>query len=296
MKKLQSEVRKLALAAAALLAMSLVETGNTNEEVVDAVLWAAKAIRRQRAPRSIYVLRDPRDSRVRYVGCAIDTAKRLKGHWTQSTTGDSDAARWVRELRTVNLRPLLEVVAVVNAEHWESEERRWVAHFREDGCDLLNSTDGGAGAPGWSASARTRERMSNVRTGVKQSESSKEKTRSKLLGMKRTPECRAAMSAARKGKIPVAACAAAALATRGKPKSAEHRSRIGAANKGRANRYRKLSPQDAEFVRRSRGILSQRELARRFSVGLATIHAIQNGLKYVADAVPAVDQQRSLFA
>lgn len=281
MRKPQPALRKDALAAVSLFAIRMAEAGIPNEDIVDALLWAAKATRRHRSQRAIYVLRDPLSRAIRYVGCAIDPAKRLKAHWTQSQVGESGVAVWIRALRDAGIRPILEVVETVCAADWESAERRWVANLRQTHHDLLNVTDGGAGAPGWSATIESREARSRAYKGRKQSPEAIAKTAAALRGKKKSPEHCAALSAVRKGKVPFAACEAAARATRGKPKSAEHRARIGAANKGRMNGQRKLSDADAGFIRRNRGILSQRALAGRFGVGVATIHSIQTGRRYV---------------
>jgi hypothetical protein len=92
----------------------------------------------------IYVLRDPRDNAVRYVG----RTKNLKGRFQQHLYNKSDGSfvharrEWIQEVRSVGLRPLLEVVETLRAPVDEAlvseRERRWIFHFYQQGAALTN--------------------------------------------------------------------------------------------------------------------------------------------------------------
>lgn len=120
-----------------------------------------------------------------------------------------------------------------------------------------------------------------------------------LRGRKQSAAHIAKLSAVRKGRAPIAACKAAAKAKRGKPHSAEHRARIAAANRGRVSTGRKLTPSDVRFIRANKGVITQRALAERFGVAVATVCDVQQGRRYAEvkfspHCLP-IEQQRGLF-
>lgn len=101
---------------------------------------------RQRAPRSVYILRDPRTGEVRYCGETSDPARRLVAHLSkarrQVERGQGDAKEaWLVDLLGLGLRPLLSVVerGVPAAERLKAEER-WIALFKRASHRLLNKT------------------------------------------------------------------------------------------------------------------------------------------------------------
>lgn len=71
---------------------------------------------------SVYVLRDPRDMRIRYVGMSCNPAKRFKQH----TGCPYDLKRaWVLELRALGMRPHLQVLfSGLSVDSAELVERR----------------------------------------------------------------------------------------------------------------------------------------------------------------------------
>ena len=92
-----------------------------------------------------------------------------------------------------------------------------------DGGTLQNIATGGAGCP-----------------GVIPSEATKAKRSRSLKGRVFTPEWRAKLSAAAKGRaVPEVTRKAASKAHKGKPKSPEHRAKIAAALKGNKNGVKK---------------------------------------------------------
>jgi len=79
--------------------------------------------------------------------------------------------------------------------------------------------------------------------------------------------------------------------------TAEHAAKISAAKRGKPSPCRKLSAESVAIIRASKGLVSQRELARTFGVGVATIHSVQSGHRYrdVSPHCLAVEEQTSMF-
>lgn len=57
----------------------------------------------------VYVLVDPRDDTVRYVGKTIQPKTRLNGHFWGAAGA---IARWIEELRILELRPQMRIIAM----------------------------------------------------------------------------------------------------------------------------------------------------------------------------------------
>ena len=95
----------------------------------------------------IYVLVDPRDEEIRYVGWTIRTLpQRLRSHLRDKYPGHK--TRWVQMLRRLGLKPRIDLIQEVPLLDWAAAERYWIGYFRSMGCRLTNSTDGGEGRLG----------------------------------------------------------------------------------------------------------------------------------------------------
>lgn len=87
----------------------------------------------------IYVLKDPRDQSIRYVGQTINYEKRLEEHvrdYRRAYRGGKP--EWMLELRQAGLRPVMEVIE--ECEPWMvfDRERFWIEEMRSRGCNLTN--------------------------------------------------------------------------------------------------------------------------------------------------------------
>lgn len=116
--------------------------------------------RSNRKPDKAYVLADPRDGQVRYVGVTWNPEKRLKGHLTNAHSGRITKCKgWLRGLIDGGFKPVMHVIEE-GITDWDDAERFWIAYFRSIGADLTNGTDGGhvlppvKGVMPWSASSR----------------------------------------------------------------------------------------------------------------------------------------------
>lgn len=92
---------------------------------------------------SIYVLRDPRDGRARYVGQAVDPQRRLRTHVRQRFYSDAIPTKkpfnlWLQELVRGRLVPDMEVLEEVQGDEAMRRENLWILWYRELGAELFN--------------------------------------------------------------------------------------------------------------------------------------------------------------
>lgn len=98
-------------------------------------------------PTHIYVLRDPRDNRVRYVGKTLRPRARLSAH-RHAPAGQHRFGLWLKELRNLGHSPVMEVIEVVPADvNWVEREIYWIAYWRQREPNLTNTATGGQDAP-----------------------------------------------------------------------------------------------------------------------------------------------------
>jgi group I intron endonuclease len=134
---------------------------------------------------SIYVLVDPRDQTIRYVGItAKPLEQRLIEHLREINRRKIHSHRkhWIALLARRGYRPIiLPLQTVEDDDRWEAE-RYWIRYYRDLGCRLVNNTDGGEGVVGYRHSATTRQRLvkSSARRG----------NPSPMLGRKHSAEAR----------------------------------------------------------------------------------------------------------
>lgn len=92
----------------------------------------------------IYLLRDPRDESVRYVGRTLNPKRRYNAHLNDKCDGSYVRARWgwVSELRSISLRPTMEIVetlfAPIEGALVSERECRWIFHLFKQGANLTN--------------------------------------------------------------------------------------------------------------------------------------------------------------
>lgn len=93
---------------------------------------------------SIYVLRDPTDGAVRYVGSTMRETARLRQHLSERAPRHKSRKHlWLRGLRQAGLKPSMEIIEAGYGNGRTAAEKRWIKRFREAGADLVNGT------PGW---------------------------------------------------------------------------------------------------------------------------------------------------
>ena len=87
---------------------------------------------------TIYVLVDPRDNQVRYVGATNNPARLLKSHFL--TKDDNQAKNnWFAELALNGQEPMLKVLEVTeDKEVANQRETYWIMHYIRSGAKLTN--------------------------------------------------------------------------------------------------------------------------------------------------------------
>jgi len=97
----------------------------------------------------IYTLSDPAyPERIRYVGCSVDPVARLRQHCrdaARATATRTHKTSWLRSVLAAGRKPTVCVVSEVAVAAWQDAERAYIAHCRNAGCRLTNSTSGGDG-------------------------------------------------------------------------------------------------------------------------------------------------------
>ena len=144
----------------------------------------------------IYVLRDPRDSAIRYCGWTGNPTRRLRHHINRCFREHSHKASWVVSLLRVGLKPVIEVVETGKTlkGHVEAEQR-WIRILRKEGHLLTNLTDGGEGCLGLKHSAESIERSAAAHRGLVYPQEVREKVAAAGRGRKHSAETRAKMAA-----------------------------------------------------------------------------------------------------
>lgn len=94
---------------------------------------------------NIYVLIDPITNMVRYVGKANNVSQRYRAHLNRARKHQIHKANWIKQLRELGLKPIIEVIDIVPITEWVYWESFWIAQMKAFGFDLLNYTNGGDG-------------------------------------------------------------------------------------------------------------------------------------------------------
>ncbi len=143
----------------------------------------------------IYVLKNPINLEIRYVGKTTCLKRRFRSHICAKAKKNSYLSSWIGALRIKGLLPLMEVIDTVYGNDWKQKESDYIALHRNQGCKLVNLTDGGEGCDGYKHSDETKIKMSLIKkqiipkfiptmAGRKHTADSKKKISIKHLGEK----------------------------------------------------------------------------------------------------------------
>lgn len=148
----------------------------------------------------IYLLWDPRNGDVRYVGQTKYPERRLADH-RRGLLKRGHCRCWERLLIEQGLCCETAIVeeALTDIEA-NDRERWWIAYARQLAWPLTNATDGGDGSPGHMCSQETRDRMSHAQKGHSVSSEQRVKLRLAGLGHVVSVETRRKMSEAGRGR------------------------------------------------------------------------------------------------
>ncbi len=209
---------------------------------------------------------------IRYVGRTSQPLKRRVANHISESLGDekqTHKARWIRSVLAEGHRVLGSVIAWGSTdEELNQLECHYIAHFRDLGFSLTNSTDGGDGVvglhhteesrrqmsavkmghprnhpPGWKHSEESKQKMSAALKGQKRSDETRERLRIAKTGTKHSDEPRRKMSDAHTGKtLTDEHRQHISEVTRGRKFSAEHRAKMGEAQARRWAKARENGP------------------------------------------------------
>lgn len=93
----------------------------------------------------IYSLSDPRTNQIRYVGKTNNPKERLVNHCNPARYRPTYKFNWIKELRGLGLKPILEVIDEVPLDDWKFWEKFWIQLVKSWGFLLVNHTNGGDG-------------------------------------------------------------------------------------------------------------------------------------------------------
>jgi group I intron endonuclease len=232
----------------------------------------------------IYILTDPRNGAVRYVGKSDDPERRYRRHLTEN--GRTHRHNWIKQLVQLGLQPMMDVIESVPKTLWEEREIFWIAHYRALGHNLTNMCEGGNGASGLSPSDETRRKLSEsgkrawaenprpfpetaklkvaaIHQGRKRPIETGQRISQSKTGSRHTIEARRKMSEAKRGRSHA-------------PHSDETRRKIGSALSGEGNGQSKLTMEKAREIRAryAVGDISLSRLGREYGVDTKQIHRI----------------------
>lgn len=187
----------------------------------------------------IYVLTDPRDGRIRYVGKTDNLKRRLRMHLHAAMNAKSRNRRvnWIRSLMLSGLTPCMPVLESGDGD-WKEAERRWIRNLKKAGLDLVNSTDGGEDNGADHLSDESRRKIGAAWRGRKRSEEQRAKIsaarkamspeeKAKWVARLNTPEAKAKSAASRRRPEVIAKLRAAHI---GRKMSAEARANMSASH------------------------------------------------------------------
>lgn len=94
----------------------------------------------------IYVLIDPLDNLVKYVGQTKNIQKRYTSHLNDKS--NTLKSSWIKSLKSQNLKPILELIDAIPLKDYIFWEQFYISLFKSWGFVLKNMTDGGDGSYG----------------------------------------------------------------------------------------------------------------------------------------------------
>ena len=112
----------------------------------------------------IYSLSDENNN-IRYIGKSNNPKNRLYSHLKEDKS-NPHKYNWLKSIIKRGFYPILTIIEEVQFEDWQIREKYWISHFRLNGFDLLNITDGGDGGNGYKHSIKSRMKMRKAKLGI----------------------------------------------------------------------------------------------------------------------------------
>jgi hypothetical protein len=95
----------------------------------------------------IYILQDPRNMLIKYVGKSNNPHRRFLSHLWYYPKNKSHCYKWIQSLKKKDLKPIMTVIDEIDGD-WEWLEQYWIEQFKQWGFKLVNHTKGGEGTYG----------------------------------------------------------------------------------------------------------------------------------------------------
>ena len=193
----------------------------------------------------IYVLVDPRNGEIRYVGYTTRPGKRHKEDLDEATRQNNRRAYWIRALSKLGQKPIFRVLQKINAQECANAECYWIREMTRQGCCLVNGTAGGDGVvePSW----ETRLKISTAQLGRKRSYECRAKISATLRGVNKSAETKRHMREAQQNRRPLTDEQRKNISNASKnrirkPHTAETKLRMSQSAKARVQRVRAEEP------------------------------------------------------
>ncbi len=130
----------------------------------------------------IYSLTDPRNNQIRYIGKSINPKKRIDNHL--HVKRKSHCSCWIQSLKSIGLKPIFEIIDIVEESNWKFWEQYWIAQIKAWNFSLTNHSIGGEGQLGNKQTKESNEKRSKALKGIKRGSYSDERKKSISEGMK----------------------------------------------------------------------------------------------------------------
>lgn len=202
---------------------------------------------------TVYGLSSSEDDKIRYVGQTTRELKqRLIHHlYDAKTLNKIHKSNWIKKVLNDGYK--INIFIIEENAIWAESEIKWIKYYRDEGIDLVNTTDGGEGVVGYVRDDAWRKRKSeqmkgkpSPRKGVKLSDETKAKISAAQIGKEITSETKAKISAALKGRN----------------KSPEHIAKVVAANKGKKRGPLSEEHKDKLSIALTGRVMSQESIAK----------------------------------
>lgn len=93
----------------------------------------------------IYKLIDPRNNVIMYVGKTYMTfKKRMYAHIDTAKKGKTNKDLWIKELLSLKLKPIIELIEEVDNSIWQEREIYWIDFYKKINNNILNIAIGGS--------------------------------------------------------------------------------------------------------------------------------------------------------
>ena len=113
----------------------------------------------------IYILKDPLSGDVKYCGKTNNIKVRLSGH-LKDKRHNKEKYQWIFDIKSKGLKPILEVIDIVDDDNWDFWEKYWISQLKTWGFNLFNKTDGGEySITGFRHTEETKKKISELQLG-----------------------------------------------------------------------------------------------------------------------------------